>query len=354
MEALHRRRPADRQPDQAHDRPRGRWDADPSSEDLVTVSPRPPRSPAVDARAAGGGAAHRPRPARRRCCCPRPTTRRWPWPSTSSGRVRAFVALMNRRAGRARACADTRFASPNGLDDRGYSTARDLATLTSSRARTPAFRIAGRHEDAPTWRVRRAGRIAELQNRNAMLGCTAGAFGVQDRVHARRGGLSGRDGDSATAGTSSPWCWAPRRRARRSRDSASLLNYGFTHFRPRATVAVPGETEVGDPSSRASRSWWPPPRSSRRSSGRTGWTRSVDVRPVRRGSPCRCAGAARRFAGVPNREARLGSVPTIASGSVGARRPSGPAHDPDGPAAGRARAGVRLRVSPAAGRGAVA
>ena len=43
-----------------------------------------------------------------------------------SGSTQAFVRLMNARAADLR-LTDTHFASPNGLDDRGYSSAADLA-----------------------------------------------------------------------------------------------------------------------------------------------------------------------------------------------------------------------------------
>jgi len=55
-----------------------------------------------------------------------------------SGTVDAFVATMNRTAARL-GMARTEFASPNGLDDTGYSTARDLARVTRAAYSVPGF-----------------------------------------------------------------------------------------------------------------------------------------------------------------------------------------------------------------------
>ncbi len=56
-----------------------------------------------------------------------------------SGSEGRFVKDMNARAARS-GMRRTRFRSPNGLDDRGYSTARDLMTLTRDRDGDPAVR----------------------------------------------------------------------------------------------------------------------------------------------------------------------------------------------------------------------
>ena len=55
-----------------------------------------------------------------------------------SGSVDAFVDLMNARTV-ALGLTRTRFDSPNGLDDEGYSTARDLVRLTRAAFDVPGF-----------------------------------------------------------------------------------------------------------------------------------------------------------------------------------------------------------------------
>lgn len=92
------------------------------------------------------------------------------------GSVERFVRRMNRRA-RQLGLRDTRFFSPHGLDDRGYSTARDLAALTTEAFTHPAFvRIARtklRVIPAPEGEPRR------IQSRNAMLWLYEGSLGVK-------------------------------------------------------------------------------------------------------------------------------------------------------------------------------
>ena len=92
------------------------------------------------------------------------------------GSVERFVRRMNRR-GRELGLRDTEFRSPHGLDDRGYSTARDLAELTAEAFTHPAFvRIARtklRVIPAPGGPARR------IQSRNAMLWLYEGSVGVK-------------------------------------------------------------------------------------------------------------------------------------------------------------------------------
>jgi serine-type D-Ala-D-Ala carboxypeptidase (penicillin-binding protein 5/6) len=93
-----------------------------------------------------------------------------------SGDVDAFVDEMNARAA-ALGMRDTRFRSPNGLDDRGYSSAEDLVTLVSAVREHPLFRaiVATRFHMMPgPGRVRR-----RIQNRNALLWLYPGATGVK-------------------------------------------------------------------------------------------------------------------------------------------------------------------------------
>ncbi|MGZ4109838.1 MAG: D-alanyl-D-alanine carboxypeptidase family protein, partial [Actinomycetota bacterium] len=83
-----------------------------------------------------------------------------------SGSVERFVKAMNAQARRL-GLRHTRFFSPNGLDDRGYSTALDLARLARVAFAMPDFeRVATTkfHEiRAPS------GPPREIQNRNVLL-----------------------------------------------------------------------------------------------------------------------------------------------------------------------------------------
>lgn len=93
-----------------------------------------------------------------------------------SGSERRFLELMNERA-RALGMRDTVFFSPNGLDDRGRSTASDLLELTRAAYGEDGFaRIVSskfRTIPAPQGPPRR------VQNRNAMLWLYDGAIGVK-------------------------------------------------------------------------------------------------------------------------------------------------------------------------------
>ncbi len=161
-----------------------------------------------------------------------------------SGSEERFEAAMNARA-RELGMTDTRFRSPNGLDDRGYSSARDLMTLTHEiYATQPEFgRIAGTmfHEiPAPS------GPPRTVQNRNVLLWLYPGAFGVKTGYTARAGfcvvAAAQRDGRRLVAvvlgSPSEPFS-----------EAATLLNYGFGAFTQQrfvelgeaaGTVSIPG------------------------------------------------------------------------------------------------------------------
>jgi serine-type D-Ala-D-Ala carboxypeptidase (penicillin-binding protein 5/6) len=148
-----------------------------------------------------------------------------------SGSVGAFVEAMNARA-RALGMAETAFASPHGLDDRGLSSASDILTLLREARRHTAFRrlvaskvVVVRSNAAPPRRI---------QNRNVMLWLYPGASGVKTGstsgagyclvATARRGGrelavvvLGGRDEVFSEA--------------------AALLNHGFAAYHLRTLVS---------------------------------------------------------------------------------------------------------------------
>jgi serine-type D-Ala-D-Ala carboxypeptidase (penicillin-binding protein 5/6) len=92
------------------------------------------------------------------------------------GTVDGFLDLMAAR-GRMLGLSDTRFTSPSGLDDRGYSTARDLATMTRAAYAQPLFEkiVKTRFHDIPA----PSGPPRRIQNRNVLLWLYPGAIGVK-------------------------------------------------------------------------------------------------------------------------------------------------------------------------------
>src|SRR6266542_1412679 len=94
----------------------------------------------------------------------------------AAGTSARFVELMNRRAA-ALGLRHTRYFSPSGLDDRGYSTARDLAAVTRTADQVPLFQsiVATRTRDIPA----PAGPPRHIQNRNVLLWLYPGATGVK-------------------------------------------------------------------------------------------------------------------------------------------------------------------------------
>ncbi len=163
-----------------------------------------------------------------------------------SGTEVRFEAAMNARA-RQLGMSDTRFRSSNGLDDRGYSSARDLVTLTRAvYATQPGF---GRIAATRFWEIPSPnGRPRSVQNRNVLLWLYPGAFGVKTGYTARAGfcvvAAAQRDGRRLIAvvlgSAGEPFS-----------DAAALMDYGFAAFtRQRfveageeaGTVTLPGGT----------------------------------------------------------------------------------------------------------------
>ena len=101
-----------------------------------------------------------------------------------AGSAGRFVDLMNRRAAEL-GMDRTAFASPNGLDDRGTSTANDLLTLTRAASASPVFdRISGTKTfDIPN----PSGPVRHVQNRNPLLWLYPGATGVKTGFTAAAG-----------------------------------------------------------------------------------------------------------------------------------------------------------------------
>ena len=142
-----------------------------------------------------------------------------------SGSEGRFVKDMNARAA-SLGMRDTRFRSPNGLDDRGYSTARDLMTLTRTAMAIPRF-ADDRGDHVP--HDPGAGRLGtrEIQNRDVLLWLYAGASGVKTGYTSRAGfcvvATAERDGRRLVAVV----LGAP---GDAFSDAASLLDHGFAAF----------------------------------------------------------------------------------------------------------------------------
>jgi serine-type D-Ala-D-Ala carboxypeptidase (penicillin-binding protein 5/6) len=147
-----------------------------------------------------------------------------------SGDVETFVGGMNRRA-RELGLGNTRFASPNGLDDSGYSTARDLIALTAEAYRKPSF---GRVVSTKFHRIPSPdGEARRIQNRNALLWLYAGAEGVKTGYTAAAGfclvASAERDGlRLVSVALGSP--------DEAFTDAATILDHGFAAYEHRAVI----------------------------------------------------------------------------------------------------------------------
>ncbi len=149
-----------------------------------------------------------------------------------AGSVDGFVARMNRRA-RQLGLSDTRFASPNGLDDTGYSTAADLAVVTTEAYGEPGFGkiVATRFRKIPS----PGGEPRRIQNRNALLWLYPGSIGVKTGYTSAAGfcvvAAAERDGlrlVSVTLG-------AP---TEAFSDAAEVLSFGFAAYERRVLVVT--------------------------------------------------------------------------------------------------------------------
>jgi serine-type D-Ala-D-Ala carboxypeptidase (penicillin-binding protein 5/6) len=162
----------------------------------------------------------------------------------AAGSERAFVAQMNRRAA-ALGLADTHYANPIGLDERGnYSSARDLATLSRRLLRIPAFARIADSRGATLRSVRPPRRIATI---NELLYMAPWATGVKTGhtfdagyVLVGAGRRKGVDLVSVAIG-------APTDEARYA-DNLELLEYGFSQYSRRLPIGR-GE-DLADPAIR--------------------------------------------------------------------------------------------------------
>jgi D-alanyl-D-alanine carboxypeptidase (penicillin-binding protein 5/6) len=155
------------------------------------------------------------------------------------GSVGGFLDRMNDRARRL-GMTDTYFTSPSGLDDSGYSSARDLAIVTRAAFADPLFAkiVQTKFHKVPA----PSGPPRRIQNRNILLWLYPGAIGGKTGFTTPAGhcliaaadheGVRllvvalGSGGDDAGGVFN---------------DGAALLNYGYTAFRREALI------HAGDP-----------------------------------------------------------------------------------------------------------
>lgn len=147
-----------------------------------------------------------------------------------SGSVGEFVGEMNRRAEEF-GLTDTRFFSPSGLDDRGGSTAVEVARLARAALSRPSIAgvVATKFHEVPA----RQGDPRRIQNRNALLWLYPGATGVKTGFTTAAGyclvASAERDGERLLVvilgAPSQAW-----------NDAAALLDHGFEAYERDALV----------------------------------------------------------------------------------------------------------------------
>ncbi len=150
----------------------------------------------------------------------------------AAGSTKSFVAEMNRYAA-ALGLADTHYANPVGLDQKGnYSSARDLATLTQHLLRIPAFAKISNSESAVLRSVHPRRTITTI---NALLSMAPWVNGV--KTGHTWGALYVLVGSGRRKGVEliSDAIGAPSDEARFS-DNLELLEYGFSQYKRRLPI----------------------------------------------------------------------------------------------------------------------
>jgi D-alanyl-D-alanine carboxypeptidase (penicillin-binding protein 5/6) len=148
------------------------------------------------------------------------------------GSVEGFVELMNRAGGRL-GLSRTHFASPNGLDDAGYSTAREMARLTRAAYRRTGFGdiVATRTHEIPAPDPDAEPRI--IQNRNALLWLYPGATGVKTGFTSAAGFCIVATAERGDERLLAVVLGEP---GEAFSDAAALLNHGFDAFERRSLI----------------------------------------------------------------------------------------------------------------------
>jgi D-alanyl-D-alanine carboxypeptidase len=204
----------------------------------------------------------------------------------AAGSEARFVGEMNHRAA-ALGLADTHYANPIGLDQRGnFSSARDLATLSQRLMRIPAF---ARIADARGARLRSLRPPRRITTINELLLMAPWTTGIKTGHTFDAGYVLVGSGRRKGVDLISVAIGAPTDEARYS-DNLELLEYGFSQYRQRLPIRA-GQ-DLADPAIRYSGGELPLRAARRIAVGlRRGQRLSVDVRapvevegPIRRGA----------------------------------------------------------------------
>jgi D-alanyl-D-alanine carboxypeptidase (penicillin-binding protein 5/6) len=164
----------------------------------------------------------------------------------AAGSIPRFVARMNRRAA-ALGLADTHYANPVGLDQRGnFSSARDLATLSQRLLRIPAFAKIADARGTTLRSLRPPRRISTI---NELLLDAPWATGVKTGHTFDAGYVLVGSGRRKGVDLISVAIGAPSDEARYS-DNLELLEYGFSQYRRR--LPIHAGQDLADPAIRYS------------------------------------------------------------------------------------------------------
>jgi serine-type D-Ala-D-Ala carboxypeptidase (penicillin-binding protein 5/6) len=162
----------------------------------------------------------------------------------AAGSIPRFVAQMNRRAA-ALGLADTHYANPVGLDQRGnFSSARDLATLGRRLLRIPAFARIADSRGATLRSLRPPRRIATI---NELLLDAPWATGIKTGHTFDAGYVLVGSGRRKGVDLISVAIGAPSDEARYS-DNLELLEYGFSRYDRR--LPIHAGQDLADPAIR--------------------------------------------------------------------------------------------------------
>jgi len=150
----------------------------------------------------------------------------------AAGSEARFVRQMNRYAA-ALGLADTHYANPIGLDERGnYSSAADLTTLARRLLRIPAF---AKISDSRTALLRSLRPPRRIDTLNDLLTLVPWATGVKTGHTFDAGYVLVASGERKGVGLVSAAIGAPTEETRFS-DNLALLEYGFSQYRRRLPV----------------------------------------------------------------------------------------------------------------------
>jgi serine-type D-Ala-D-Ala carboxypeptidase (penicillin-binding protein 5/6) len=164
----------------------------------------------------------------------------------AAGSLPRFVAQMNRRAA-ALGLADTHYANPVGLDQRGnFSSARDLATLSQRLLRVSAFAKIADSRSALLRSLRPPRRISTI---NELLLDAPWATGVKTGHTFDAGYVLVGSGRRKGVDLISVAIGAPTDEARFS-DNLELLEYGFARYERR--IPIHAGQDLADPAIRYS------------------------------------------------------------------------------------------------------